>query len=148
MGDYRRRASGRLSQAATELKLNGIVHFTGHLPNPIAAIKALDVFTLLSTAHEGVSQAILQAAYLEKPLIATPIGGLNEVCLNGQTGIIVPPFSPRRVADAVLRLRQDSLSRNRLAKNARELVLERFTLQHTLDHMEEVYRCVAGKGTG
>ncbi len=127
-------------QRAAELKLEGIVHFTGHLPDPIAALKALNVFALLSTAHEGVSQAILQAAYLEKPLIATPVGGLSEVCLHDHTGILVPPFSPRIVADAVLRLMSEPENRNRYGKNARDLVVNRFTLQQTLDEMESVYR--------
>ena len=49
--------------------------FTGHLENPFPAIAALDIFALLSTAHEGISQASLQAAYLRKPLITTTIGG-------------------------------------------------------------------------
>ena len=129
-------------QRAAELCLEGIVHFTGHLPEPVFALKALDAFALLSTAHEGVSQAILQAAFLEKPLIATPVGGLGEVCLDGQTGIQVPPFSSSCVAAAVQRLMSDPLTRSRYGKNARNLVLQRFTLQHTLDEMEEVYGIV------
>ncbi len=92
---------------AFELGLEGTLYFTGHLPNPISALKGLDAFALLSTAHEGVSQAILQAAFLEKPLIATPTGGLSEVCLDGETGIVVPPFSSDKVAAAALLLMKD-----------------------------------------
>ncbi|MBU6446141.1 MAG: glycosyltransferase, partial [Verrucomicrobia bacterium] len=69
----------RHHQFAKTLKLSNVV-FTGHLDHPFPAIAALDVFALLSTAHEGVSQAILQAAYLGKPLISTRTGGLGEVC--------------------------------------------------------------------
>ncbi|HEX2583227.1 MAG TPA: glycosyltransferase, partial [Chlamydiales bacterium] len=68
---------------ASEMRLEGVVYFAGHLENPFPALSALDAFLLLSTANEGVSQAILQAAYLQKPLIATPTGGLPEVCLDG-----------------------------------------------------------------
>lgn len=124
---------------AAELDLGNVVHFTGHLKNPIFALQALDAFALLSTAHEGVSQTILQAAYLAKPLISTPAGGLCEICLDGQTGISVPPFSPQKVADAVIKLMRDRDSRIQLGKRARELVLDHFTLQHMLDQMEEVY---------
>jgi len=59
-----------------ELELEGIVYFTGHLENPFPALASLDLFALLSTAHEGISQAILQAAFLGKCLVATPVGGL------------------------------------------------------------------------
>ncbi len=130
----------RHQKLAAELHLEKIVFFTGHLDNPFPALAALDVFTLLSTAHEGVSQAILQAAYLGKPLIATTIGGLGEVCIDRVTGLSVPPFSSDAVAQAALSLWQNPNLRLQFGQNARQLVLDRFTLRHTLDQMEEVYR--------
>ncbi len=125
---------------AKELNLEGIVHFVGHLDNPFPAIAALDVFALLSTAHEGVSQAILQAAYLAKPLIATTVGGLGEVCIGQVTGINVAPFSPELVARAVLSIKANDSLREQLGQRARQLVLKQFTLTHTLDEMEKVFR--------
>lgn len=127
---------------AAEMRLEGVVHFAGHLENPFPALAALDAFLLLSTANEGVSQAILQAAYLQKPLISTPTGGLSEVCLDGISGIQVPIFQPKAVADAVLSLKGDSVLAHRLGRKAQELVLEQFTFQQTLDGMEETYRKV------
>ena len=124
---------------AEELKLKNVL-FTGHLESPFAALAALDVFTLLSTAHEGVSQAILQAAYLGKPLLSTQTGGLAEVCIDQQTGFNVPPFSPNEVAAAVIRLKENGDLREQFGKRARLLVLNKFTLDHTLDQMEGVYQ--------
>jgi glycosyltransferase involved in cell wall biosynthesis len=126
---------------ARELQLEKIVTFTGHLDNPFPAMAALDAFALLSTANEGVSQAILQAAYLGKPLIATPIGGLSEVCIDQVTGLTVAPFSPTEVAQAVLKIKHHP----HFGQAARQLVLDQFTLTHTLDQMEEVYRHCAMK---
>jgi len=121
------------------LAKSGNVHFTGHLDDPSAAIAALDIFTLLSTANEGISQACLQAAYLEKPLITTTIGGLPEVCRNQETGILVPPASAKDVAAAVLSLYDDPERRMALGKRARKLVENKFTMEHTLDQMQQVY---------
>ena len=128
---YRRRAA--------EKGLEGIVHFTGHLENPFPAIDALDCFALLSTAHEGVSQAILQAAYLGKPLIATKVGGLQEVCIDRETGISVAPFSPDQVAQAVLALKENRELSGRYGFNSKKRVEEKFTFSRTLDQMEEIY---------
>lgn len=122
-----------------EMGLEGVVTFTGHLEAPYYAIAAMDIFALLSTAHEGVSQASLQAAYLERPLITTDVGGLPEVCLDRKTGIVVPPFSPEKVAEAVVALVENSALRSLYGRNAKELVQEKFTLQHTLDQMVSVY---------
>jgi glycosyltransferase involved in cell wall biosynthesis len=129
----------RHKKLAQELKLNDIVHFTGHLDNPFPGLAALDVFALLSTAHEGVSQAILQAAYLSKPLLATSTGGLGEVCIGQITGLNVPPFAPEMVAKAVLSMKNNPALREQLGRRARLLVEDQFTLTHTLDQMEQVY---------
>lgn len=124
---------------AKELSLDGIVHFTGHLEDPFAAIGALDAFALLSTAHEGVSQAILQAAYLGKPLIATPTGGLKEVCLHKKTGLQVAPFSPQEVASSVMYLKGHRETAAAFGCEGKKLVLDEFTFRHTLDGMESLY---------
>ncbi len=124
---------------AKELQLENIL-FTGHLDRPFPALAALDVFALLSTAHEGISQALLQAAYLEKPLISTRTGGLAEVCIDPHTGFNVSPFAPNEVAHAVLKLKSNPSLRDQLGQNGKKLVLEKFTLTHTLDQMEEVYK--------
>ena len=129
----------RYKGLATELALDGILHFTGHLDDPSTAIAALDIFTLLSTANEGISQACLQAAFLEKPLITTTVGGLPEVCRNQETGILVPPASPKNVAAAVLSLYDEPEKGIFYGKQARRLVENKFTMQHTLDQMEQVY---------
>ena len=127
---------------ADELNLEGIVHFTGHLENPFPAMASLDVFALLSTANEGVSQAILQAAFLEKPLIATATGGLSEVCLPGETGIRVNRFASDEVAAAALTMQKNPEKRALFGKQAKELVLNRFIFEKTLDQMEEVYQLI------
>jgi glycosyltransferase involved in cell wall biosynthesis len=122
--------------------IDDVFTFTGHLDSPFAAIAALDVFALVSTASEGISQASLQAAYLSRPLITTDIGGLPEVCIDSVTGIVVPIKYPRAIADAVVKLSGDPHLRQRMGQKAKELVLARYTLNHTLDGMEEVYQAV------
>ena len=123
---------------AKAMGLEKSVIFTGHLDKPYSAMGAMDIFVLLSTANEGISQASLQAAYLSRPLITTPIGGLPEVCIEGKTGMIVPVFSPEKTAEAVLALALDPYRRRALGAQAKALVQERFTLKHTLDQMEDV----------
>jgi glycosyltransferase involved in cell wall biosynthesis len=127
----------------TQWGLHGQVTFTGHLDSPYAAMAAMDIFLLLSTANEGISQATLQASYLKRPMITTSIGGLPEVCLDGKTGTVIPPFSPDKVAEAVLSLAADSELRRSYGEQAQAHVLQKFTLQHTLDQMEQVYEHIA-----
>ena len=118
------------------------VIFAGHIEPPYTALAAVDIFLLLSTANEGVSQASLQAAFLEKPLITTPTGGLKEVSIPGKTGFIVPKNSPKDVADRVSQLAQDPELRFELGRGAKQLVLKKFLLGRTVSSMEKFYHQV------
>ncbi len=128
---------------AKELKLEDILTFTGHLDDPFSEIGALDAFALLSTANEGVSQAILQAAYLKKPLIATTTGGLSEVCIHEETGLIVDIHSPEQIAKAALAMKEDRALALKYGEQAHKLVIEQFTFDRTLDEMEKVFERVS-----
>ena len=122
---------------AKDMHLQNVI-FTNHLDNPYPALLALDVFTLLSTAHEGVSQAALQAAFLKKPIIATPTGGLKEVCLDNVTGIQVPIFSPDQVAKAILKLFENKSERKEFSNNIGELA-QNFSYKNMIGQMRSIY---------
>ncbi|KPK33130.1 MAG: hypothetical protein AMS24_02120 [Chlamydiae bacterium SM23_39] len=115
------------------------VIFTGYLENPFSAMNSLDIFLLLSTAHEGVSQAMLQAAYLEKPLIGTNIGGIFEVCIDKKTGFLVPPFNPEKIVKAILEMKNNDKMRREMSINAKRLVLDKFSFEKMLDDTENIY---------
>ena len=116
--------------------------FTGHQNDPKLSLAALDIFTLLSTAHEGISQASLQAAVLKKPLITTSIGGLPEVCVDGTTGFVTPPSSPEKVMEAVLKLSNDPELRKKMGHAAYRHVTQNFTFCQTLENMADVFAAV------
>lgn len=123
-----------------ELGLDKRFLFSGYIAQPYAALAAMDMFLMLSTANEGVSQAVLQAAYLGKPLITTTVGGLPEVCIEGVTGKLCSVDNAQEVAQAVQELTVDSALRNSMGKAAHELVNKQFTLNKMLDEMELTYQ--------
>ena len=127
-------------QKAKDYQVDGKIIFTGHIEKPYNAIAALDIFSLLSTANEGVSQASLQAAFLKKPLITTSTGGLDEVCLDGKTGFIVSLFSYKEVSKAILKLQKNAEMRKKFGENAHQLVLKKFTHLKMLDDVESIYQ--------
>jgi glycosyltransferase involved in cell wall biosynthesis len=119
------------------------VRFMGHRPDIERYLAASDIFCLLSSAHEGISQSTLQAAYLEKPLITTDVGGLTEVCLHEQTGKVVKAKQAEEVAKAMETLINNPERRLEMGKRAHHLVQERFTFSQTLDEMERIFSSVA-----
>ena len=131
---------GYIDQYPVPAELKDRLVFTNHLDNPYAAMAAMDIFMLLSTAHEGISQATLQASWLKRPLITTTIGGLPEVCIDGVTGLLVPPGAPEKVAEAVARLARDAEMRREMGEKARKHVEEKYLFTHTLDAMEAMWK--------
>jgi glycosyltransferase involved in cell wall biosynthesis len=128
-----------------ELELEENVIFTGYLPKPYEALAAMDIFSLLSTANEGVSQASLQAAYMQKPLVTTWTGGLPEVCIHNETGFNVANNAAEEVAEAVTKLAADPQMRASFGMRARQVVEEKFTMQQTLEGMEKIYTAITRK---
>lgn len=125
---------------AQSLNLNDRVLFTGHLEDPYPALSLMNVFALLSTANEGVSQASLQAAFLKKPLITTKIGGLPEVCIEGKNGFHVAINDPKEVATAISKLKENPQLRLQFGEWGYHMVMGKFTFTKTLNEMESLYR--------
>ena len=87
-----------------------------------------DVFVLSSTS-EGLPLSILEAMAAALPVVASSVGGVPEAVEDGETGLLVPPRDPVRLAAALERLLVDPALRRRLGANGRARVLERFGLE-------------------
>jgi glycosyltransferase involved in cell wall biosynthesis len=102
----------------------------------------------LPTRHEGLSQALLEAMALGKPVLATAAGGNTDLIADGETGLLVPPRDPRALGAALQRLVSDPGLRERLGTSARRHVRSSFTIASTLAGTDAVYRrAIARRGT-
>lgn len=127
-----------LEKAVQEAGVAHRVHLVGYRSNPFPAMKSFDLFALLSSANEGVSQASLQAAYLGKPLLTTSTGGLKEVCIPHKTGLIVPVNDPDATAEAIRYLKENPSLLQEMSKAARHLATTRFLWEHTGAQLEAI----------
>jgi glycosyltransferase involved in cell wall biosynthesis len=92
-------------------------------------VQGLDVFALASVGRsEGMPTAILEAMVAGKPVVATEVGAVRELVVDGETGILVPPADPIALADAIERLVRGEEDRRRMGEAGRKRALERFSL--------------------
>jgi glycosyltransferase involved in cell wall biosynthesis len=76
------------------------VRFVGHVDDPRPTYQAFDVFAQ-SSDSEGVPNAVLEAMALHVPVVATDVGGTNELITSGVHGVLVPPRDPATLAGAI-----------------------------------------------
>lgn len=102
-------------------------------------LAASDAVVLPSDRFEGVPQVILQALATGRPVVASPVGGIPEVVLDGKTGFLCPPGDAYAYADAMARLAGDPDLRERMGMDGRDLVLSRHTVAVMGDRTESFY---------
>jgi glycosyltransferase involved in cell wall biosynthesis len=134
-----------LIQLATDLQVNDRVQYCGFVP-PTQLAEAFhnhDIFLFTSVWDEPFSLTLLSAMSCGIPVVSTTAGGNDEAIEHERTGLLVPPGDPLALAQAILKLVQDSFLRCRLSAQASVTVRERWAFQHYVDTLETAYRTYA-----
>jgi glycosyltransferase involved in cell wall biosynthesis len=128
----------RLRRLANQLEVGHALEIRPWVGDPRPAFYEADVVTLPSRS-EGFGRVLVEAAFLAKPVVASRIGGIPEVVVDGETGLLVPPDDPPALAGALLTLLRDPALRRRLGAAARERALAHFTARQHVEGVQAVY---------
>jgi glycosyltransferase involved in cell wall biosynthesis len=91
----------QMQQLTEECGLNEAVIFAGFREDAAAILSILDVF-VLSSILESCPNVVLEAMAMRVPVVATDVGAVSEMILDGRTGFVVPPRDAEAIAQAVL----------------------------------------------
>jgi glycosyltransferase involved in cell wall biosynthesis len=105
----------------------------------LALIKACDIF-IMPSHYEGTPVALLEAAALARPIIATRVGGIGELVEHEKEALLVEAANPNAIAQAILRLTRDPKWARQLGRSARERVEREFSLPALVDATLATYR--------
>jgi glycosyltransferase involved in cell wall biosynthesis len=94
--------------------------------------------------REGFGVACLEAMAHGRPVVATRVGGLQDLVVDGETGILVPPRDPSALRDALERLLGDPELRRRLGAAGRERARAHFSWDRVTDETLAAYAEAAG----
>ena len=137
-----------LERMAAEAGLGSVVRFTGWVrPGDIPdLINESTIVLLPSREREGLPVVAVQAALMGRPMIATPVGGLPEIVVDGVTGLIVEEEDPRALAMAITTLLDQPPMARAMGERARLHALARFGWEAHVDAYERAYRgLIAGR---
>lgn len=134
-----------LHELVNNLQLTDRVRFTGVVPHHrISELLNTSTMFLMPSVSEGFPLTPLEAACMARPVVASAIGGIPEVVLDGKTGIIVPPLNPLILADAIGYLLNHPALAQEMGLAGRKLVEVEFSMDRTISGYEEIYHRLVG----
>ena len=132
------------SRAEAYCRTHGLtedVQFIGNVANLEAVVSSCDLF-LLPSETESFGMAALEALALEVPVIATRVGGLPEVVIDGEVGYLLPLGDVDGMADRAIEILQNQDLRQKLGRAARRHAIENFDIASVIPQYVDFYQRV------
>ena len=133
-----------LEAQCQSLGLESRVHFTGWREDIPEILAMADLFVLPSLG-EHFGRVLIEAMAMGKAVVATDAGGVPEVVIHGETGLLVPPAQPGPFATAVLALLKDPAKAARLGNAGRRRAEKVFSLGRHVETVEALYKELLGE---
>ncbi|MCR4337677.1 MAG: glycosyltransferase [Candidatus Omnitrophica bacterium] len=127
-----------LRRLIQELNITSIVRFTGILSNLEDIYPAMDVF-VLSSLTEGVPLTILEAMASHVPVVATSVGGIDELMEDQKTGLLLKSFAVEELVDKIRLLIEDQSLHQKITANADLSVRTKFSLKEMIQQYKKIY---------
>lgn len=135
-----------LRRRAAADDLSGRVHFLGQRDDVPALLPAFDVFCLPSR-QEGLGTSVLDAMAAGTPVVATLGGGIPEMVVDGECGLLAPAGDPEALRVLLLRVLTDRSLAGRLVAGGRERITG-FTADRMVEKTLGVYEDTLSRGSG
>ena len=130
-----------LEERVTHEKLSDLVEFLGWVP-PEQVSKLLNRATavLMPSHREGLPSVAIEAALMARPVVATRIGGISEVIVDQETGLLVDPGDWRSLAGAIEFLLVKPEAATQFGQAARKRIQRLFSFERYIDDYDALYR--------
>tara|TARA_B100001013_G_C24589679_1_gene434240 strand:- start:359 stop:1309 length:951 start_codon:yes stop_codon:yes gene_type:complete len=123
-----------------ESKIKGRVVYCSDRPwkDAMAIMKSSDV-VVVPSRMESLPTTIKEAFFLKIPVVGTDVGGIPELIKNNETGLLVPPNEPQKLAESVNKLLENKQNANQLANSGHQFIKNNMTWDVILPKYIEFY---------
>ena len=116
------------------------IHVTGFRQDAPYIMGATSLACMPSRNREGLSKSLIESMAQGLPALITNVGGMPEVVINGECGIIVPPEDPQALSLAIIKLYKDPLLRKLMGIKAKQRIIDHFSIESTVSETLAVYQ--------
>jgi glycosyltransferase involved in cell wall biosynthesis len=134
-----------LMEKAQQMAVATNTVFLGSRADVPELLSALDLF-VLSSHTEGLGITLLEAMAAALPVVATNVGGIPEIVLDGKTGLIVAPRDAAAFADAMIRMLSNRDAAKQMGREGRERVTQKFGVGSMVRQYEAIYSTFLSRG--
>jgi glycosyltransferase involved in cell wall biosynthesis len=127
-----------LLEEATKANVDGRVIFTGMRSDVQSLLVASDVF-VLPTLTEALPTVLAEAMAARLPVIASRVGGVPEMIVDGQNGILVQPEVVDSLINACTRLLRSPETRRALSAQGWLIVNQKFSIEQQVEQLKQLY---------
>jgi glycosyltransferase involved in cell wall biosynthesis len=131
----------QIERIISELGLNHVVTLLGQRPDVPNLLQTADLYAS-SSWTEGLGTSILEALAVGLPIVASDAGGIKEMVIDGQTGLLVPNRDPEALGNAIAQSLGNRTEALRMAENGIQHINAHFLPKHMVDGMINVYEKV------
>jgi len=136
----------RLERQVDELGVTDLVDLAGWFaPSDVFSLINGAAAVVVPSRHESFSLVALQAALMARPVVATRVGGLPEVVVDGQTGLLVEPGSSDALAEAIAWLLEHPQKAVQIGQAGRQRAEEVFAWDRYVDAYDALYQRLIGR---
>jgi glycosyltransferase involved in cell wall biosynthesis len=128
----------RLRNLVSVLGLGESMTFVTESSDYETRLLSLDV-VVVCPVREGFGMVVLEAMACGRPVIASAVGGIYDIVKDGETGLLVQSRDARGTAEKIIALLRNPVEAERLGRNARAVVEEKFTVDEVVRQTEDVY---------
>jgi glycosyltransferase involved in cell wall biosynthesis len=133
------RCESELRELISLLRLEKQAILTGFRSDIPRLYAGADLAALSPIGGESFGIAILEAFLSGLPAVATDVGGVSDLVRDGETGYLVPPGDPDRLAAALTKMLRDPAARAEMGRRAKALVLNNYTPEKLADTAENLF---------
>jgi glycosyltransferase involved in cell wall biosynthesis len=119
--------------------LHDKIIFLGHRDDIPEILKTIDIFVFPSVM-ESISTALLEAMTMGKPVVVSDVLAFKEIITDRVNGLYFKVRNAEDMAEKICLLMENTKLRNRIAREARDYALKRFTVSHMIDRTESLYK--------